>query len=175
MTTPLLPEQPPLRLQPLTDAAFAPFGRVLHWTPAAVADEAINGGSARRLALVGDARLTAEGGRAVLSISRAAARTLPMRLTEVERHVHGSQAFVPLGARLRLAVVVARPGAAPSAADLAAFVTNGQQGVLLAPGTWHHALLALDAGDFLVLERRAQAADCDLHTLPAPVQLLSAG
>jgi ureidoglycolate lyase len=71
--------------------------------------------------------------------------------------------------------VVARPGAAPGVADLAAFVTDGTQGVLLAPGTWHHALLALDAGDFLVIERRADEADCDLHTLDLPVVLQPLG
>jgi ureidoglycolate lyase len=167
----------PLRLQALTDAAFAPYGRVLHWPAPGAADgaEPINGGTALRAELVGDARLTGAAGRAVLSISRALARVLPMLLTELERHQHGSQAFVPLGGARRLAVVVARPGAAPGAADLAAFISDGTQGVLLAPGTWHHALLALDAGDFLVIERRGEAPDCDLHPLPRPVMLAGAG
>jgi ureidoglycolate lyase len=73
-----------------------------------------------------------------------------------------------------MVLVVARAGPAPTdAAQLAAFVTDGTQGVWLAPGTWHHALLALDAGDFLVIERRGELPDCDTVTLARPVALLA--
>jgi len=59
-------------------------------------------------------------------------------------------------------IVVAPAGEAPTAAGmLAAFVTDGRQGVVLAPGTWHHALLAVDAGDFVVVERAGAVVDCD--------------
>ena len=37
-----------------------------------------------------------------------------------------------------------------------------RQGVVLAPGTWHHALLAVEGGDFAVVERRAAQVDCDV-------------
>ncbi|WP_338138203.1 ureidoglycolate lyase [Comamonas aquatica] len=33
---------------------------------------------------------------------------------------------------------------------------------MLAPGTWHHALLAVEGGDFVVIERRAAQVDCDI-------------
>ena len=99
-----------------------------------------------------------------------------MALQEMERHSLGSQSFIPLGAARRLVLVVARPGAAPRGlADLAAFVSDGAQGVWLAPGTWHHPLLALDAGDFLVVERRAAAVDCDVVPLQPPVWLAAPG
>lgn len=158
--------------QPLTDAAFAPYGRVLHAPPGQAPTEMINGGTAQRFELLPDALLTGAGGRPVLAISRAAARSLPMALQVMERHALGSQSFAPLGGARRFVVVVAPPGPAPQAADLRAFVTDGQQGVWLAPGTWHHALLALDAGDFLVVERRADAPDCDEAPLAEPVRLL---
>ncbi|HEY0201794.1 MAG TPA: ureidoglycolate lyase, partial [Burkholderiaceae bacterium] len=74
----------------------------------------------------------------------------------------------PLGAR-RFVIVVAPAGAAPGAADLEAFITDGCQGVTLAPGTWHHALLAVDAGDFIVVERAADTVDCDLCRIDPPV------
>jgi ureidoglycolate lyase len=162
----------PLRPQPLTDAAFAPYGRVLQVPADGRGGHPINGGTTQRFELLADAALTAEGGRPVLSISQAQARVLPMALVEMERHALGSQSFVPLGAARRLVLVVARPGPAPrEIGDLAAFVSDGAQGVWLAPGTWHHPLLALDAGDFLVVERRSGAVDCDVVALQPPVWL----
>lgn len=161
-----------LQAQPLSDAAFAPYGRVLQVPANGAGGQPINQGTAQRHELLSDAMLTAHAGRPVLSISRAQARVLPMALREMERHALGSQSFMPLGAARRLVLVVARPGAAPRGlADLAAFVSNGAQGVWLAPGTWHHALLALDAGDFLVVERRSAVDDCDVAPLAPPVWL----
>lgn len=161
-----------LQPQALTDAAFAPYGRVLQVPAGGAGGQAINSGTTQRFELLADAQLTAGAGRPVLSISRAQARVLPMALGEMERHALGSQSFLPLGAARRLVLVVARPGPAPQGlADLAAFVSDGAQGVWLAPGTWHHPLLALDAGDFLVVERRAAEVDCDVVALRPPVWL----
>jgi len=155
-----------LRVAPLTPQAFAPFGTVIE-APAAGGRD-INGGNARRFDLLDNLQLDAAGGRPMLALFRAAARSFPHAVAEMERHALGSQTFVPLGER-RFVIVVARAGEAPAAAgELAAFVTDGRQGVVLAPGTWHHALLAVDAGDFVVIERAAGAVDCDLCTLPAP-------
>jgi ureidoglycolate lyase len=165
-----------LQVQSLTDAAFAPYGRVLHVPADGAGGQPINAGTSQRHELLADARLTAEAGRPVISISRAQARCLPMALVEMERHVLGSQSFMPLGAARRLVLVVARPGPAPRGlADLAAFVSDGAQGVWLAPGTWHHPLLALDAGDFLVIERRSAEPDCDVVALQPPVWLAAPG
>lgn len=157
----------PLRLvpAPLTPAAFAPYGTVLQ-APGG-AGRSINGGSARRFDLVADLQLHTHGGRAALAIFSAQARRFPHAVDELERHALGSQCFVPLGVR-RFVLVLARPGPAPQAHELAAFVTNGEQGVALAPGTWHHALLAVDAGDFVVVERAAAQVDCDEHRLARP-------
>jgi ureidoglycolate lyase len=163
----------PLIPQALTDAAFAPYGRVLQVPADGRGGQAINDGTSQRFELVADALLTADGGRPVISISRALARQLPMELVGMERHRLGSQSFVPLGAARRFVLVVARADvpAEALAEHLQAFVTDGSQGVMLAPGTWHHGLLALDAGDYLVLERRGDAVDCDLADLAPPVRL----
>ena len=156
----------PLVAQPLTSTAFAPFGTVIE-APAS-GGRLINIGNARRFDLLGDLQLSADGGRPMLALFRAQARSFPHEVTEMERHALGSQAFVPLGER-RFVIVVARAGDAPeSAGDLAAFITDGHQGVVLAPGTWHHALLAVDAGDFVVIERAADAVDCDVCWLREP-------
>jgi ureidoglycolate lyase len=154
--------------KPLTAAAFAAFGTVIaapagrgHW---------INEGTAERFELLADLQLTRDGGRPVLSLSRASARSFPFTLREMERHALGSQSFVPLGVR-RFVVVVAAAGSVPEAGDLQAFITDGQQGVCLAPGTWHHGLLAVDAGDYVVVERRGDVIDNDTCLLDEPRQL----
>jgi ureidoglycolate lyase len=153
-----------LTVQPLTQQAFAPYGTVL--AAPANAGRSINGGNAERFDLVGDLQLGSAGGRAMLALFRAQARRFPHEVTEMERHALGSQTFVPLGKR-RFVIVVAQAGDAPSADTLAAFITDGLQGITLAPGTWHHALLAVDAGDFVVIERAAGAVDCELCALSA--------
>jgi ureidoglycolate lyase len=50
------------------------------------------------------------------------------------------------------------------------FLSNGRQGINLRPGTWHHALLCLgEPSDFLVLDRLAEAPDCEEWTLDQPL------
>ena len=163
--------------QALTDTDFAPFGRVLQVPADGQGGHAINQDRSQRFELVADALLTAGAGRPVISISRALARVLPLALVVMERHRLGSQSFVPLGAARRFVLVVAAAEVpAEALADhLQAFVSNGTQGVMLAPGTWHHGLLALDTGDYLVLERRGDVVDCDLTALAPPVRLTLAG
>jgi len=149
--------------KPLTSQAFTPYGIAIE--APAVEGRPINGGNARRFDLLDDLRLDAEGGRPMLALFRAQARRFPHEVSEMERHALGSQTFVPLGDR-RFVIMVARAGEAPtSAKQLAAFVTDGRQGVVLAPGTWHHALLAVDAGDFVVIERAGGGVDCDICLL----------
>ena len=153
---------------PLTPTAFLPFGAVLQ-APAGPG-RPINAGSSERFDLVDDLQLGAEGGRAQLALFRAQARQFPLQVHEMECHRWGSQTFVPWGV-VRFVVVVAPAGEMPSGGEIRAFVTDGRQGVVLAPGIWHHALLAVDAGDFLVIERAAAVVDCELHRLDPPVRL----
>ncbi len=153
--------------QPLSAAAFARHGTVIGGPPPGPG-RWINGGTTERFDLVDDLALTAAGGRPTLALFRAQARAFPHGVQDLERHTLGSQTFLPLGRR-RFVLVVAPPGPAPLPTDLAAFVTDGHQGVCLAPGTWHHALLAVDAGDFAVIERHAAVVDCDEHRLASAV------
>lgn len=154
--------------RPLTAAAFDPFGTVIE--APGVDGRPINAGTSQRNDLVDDLQLSAAGGRPMLAVFRAQARPFPFSATELECHKLGSQTFIPLtGARI--VVLVALPGAHPDCDHLAAFVSNGRQGIVLSPGTWHHALLAVDAGDFAVIERAAQTEDCDIARLPAAVRL----
>ena len=164
---------PSLKAQPLTAAAFAPFGQVIAFdaaTAATVPHCTINSGNSVRYDLIPNMQLTAQGGTPMLALFRAQARTFPLNIGEMERHTLGSQTFIPLGTQ-RFVLVVAAASAPCHAHALQAFITNGRQGVMLAPGTWHHALLAVEGGDFAVLERRAGQVDCEVQAMPAGLQL----
>jgi len=164
-----------LRPQPLSAALFAPFGAVLEgFNTPPVQARPINDHSCWRLDLPLNLCFEQEGGQAGLAIYRADARAFPMPVDVLERHVLASQSFIPLEGS-RFVLVVAAPNALPGPDDVQAFISNGRQGVTLHPGTWHHALLAVDAGSFVVLERQPPAGgtmDCELTTL-AETLLLS--
>jgi ureidoglycolate lyase len=158
---------------PLDPIGFAPFGTVVAASGglAAHGGRPINAGSSMRFDLSDDLCVTAQAGRPVLAVFRAQARRFPFRATELERHRLGSQLFVPL-AGVRSVILVAPAGEAPDPDRLVAFRCDGRQGVLLAPGTWHHPLLALDDGDFVVVERAGAQIDCDVALLPVPVEVV---
>ena len=171
-----------LQAQPLTATAFAAYGDVIG-IPAAAAHatvdaahaggpgvRAINGGTSLRFDMPGGLDLHAQGGKPCVAVFRAQAQALagPWRL--LERHRLGSQTFIPL-AGARCVVLVARGDPAPDPETLAAFSVDGAQGFTLHADTWHHGLIALDEGDFVVIERRAAAVDCEFAELAQPVTL----
>jgi ureidoglycolate lyase len=157
-----------LRLEPITAEGFAPYG----WLASADDRPArpINQGSSQRVDAIGELSLTAEGGTPCLAMFRAQAQGLSGPWRMLERHRLGTQTFVPLGG-VRYVVLVATGQAAPEPASLAAFLVAGHQAVTLRAGTWHHALIALDAGDFIVIERWAAQVDCELAPLAEPITL----
>ena len=143
--------------EPLTSAAFGPYGEVIE-PGAARQDYAVNQGTAVRFDALATVDAGAAGGRAVISIFRAQPRALPFKVGMLERHPLGSQAFVPLHPSLRYIVVVADD----PAGTLRAFLATGGQGVNYRRGTWHHPLIALDrGGDFLVVDRAGEGGNCD--------------
>jgi ureidoglycolate lyase len=151
-----------LRVEPLTRAAFAPFGEVIE-AAAATDRYAINSGTTERFHDLARIDASREDGRPVLSIFRAQPRQLPFTVTMLERHPLGSQAFVPLSRLPYLVVVAADPAAEPRA-----FLARDGQGVNYHAGTWHHPLLALEAvSDFLVIDRAGPGNNCDEVELAA--------
>ena len=152
-----------LRAQPLTAAAFAPYGDVIAGADAG--GRAINAGTSMRVEMP-DPDLLDAGGKPSLSVFRARAAALPLPIRVLERHRLGSQTFLPLG-EVPWLVIVALGDAAPDLTSLAAFRVTGREGVTLRRGVWHHPLVALADGDFAVLERRGAEVDCDLVDLEA--------
>ncbi len=156
--------------EPLTAAAFAPYGDVVESSEQQVA--AMNAESFERFDDL--CSVEAHAGHVAISIARCrTVTTLPHRFDMIERHPHGSQAFVPL-TPCRMLVVVAPAGEPAAAAHLRAFVSNGRQGINYHRGTWHMPLIAFDAGqEFLIIDRVGDSPNCDLHYLDEPVILLN--
>jgi ureidoglycolate lyase len=155
---------PALRIIPaqaLTAAAFAPFGDVIAAT--APASTPINAGTAQRFDDLTRLDLNAHNGSPCVAIFRTTeqSHTAPYRLTLFERHLLGSQTFVPMGQGRCLAVLA--PGdAQPDEERIQVFIVEPGQGVTLRRGVWHHPLITLGAADVLVIERSADAVDCEI-------------
>ncbi|MBD1203197.1 MAG: ureidoglycolate lyase [Rhodobacteraceae bacterium] len=149
-----------IRTEPLSAAAFAPFGDVLE----ATGDfRLINAGLCRRHH---DRALLDFGadGRAGLSIFKAEPRALPYRFDLIERHPEGSQAFLPMTADPFLVIVAESPAHTPRA-----FLTDGAQGINLHRRTWHGVLTPLYLpGLFAVVDRIGTTPNLEEHRYPAP-------
>jgi ureidoglycolate lyase len=160
-----------LKTIPITSAHFAPFGWLASGENLEIAKgRAINEGTSVRLDDCGELSLSAQGGQACLALFRAQARDLAQPCMTLERHRLGTQTFIPMGG-VRYVVLVALGDSEPDMASLSAFIVNGDQAVTLRADVWHHGLIALDSGDFIVLERSAKEVDCEFATLKQPVYL----
>ncbi|WFF41064.1 ureidoglycolate lyase [Salinicola endophyticus] len=140
-----------LNAQPLTAAAFAPFGEVID---ARVGESfAINGGRTQRHHALAKVDIRDAATPPLISIFVSQPVTLPLEVALLERHPLGSQAFMPLHEE-RFVVVVAPPGDDIDPSAIRAFVTDGRQGVNYRAGTWHaiHSVLERE-GEFLVVDR----------------------
>lgn len=150
--------------QPLTAAAFAPFGDVLE--AVGPPDRLINQGLCGRFH--DRARLDfGADGRAGISLFSAEPRALPYRLEMVERHPEGSQAFIPMTAAPFLVIVAPDEGGRPGRP--LAFLTAPGQGINLARGTWHGVLTPLSApGLFAVVDRIGPTPNLEEHWFAEP-------
>lgn len=151
-----------ITLQPLTSENFAPFGDVI----ACQGNDYfhINDAHTERYhalvttEIIGDAK-------AGISIFRNIQSTnIPFKISMLERHPHGSQAFIPMQGQKFLIVVAPNLNAdQPDISNLQAFITNGSQGVNYRAGTWHHPLLTLESpSDFAVVDRIGSGSNCDV-------------
>lgn len=158
-----------LKAEPLTPAAFERFGDVID---SRVADSfPINGGRTQRYHDLAKVETLGDEARTLISIFVSQPVELPLKLSFLERHPQGSQAFMPLHGE-RFLIVVAPPGDAIDPADVRAFVTDGRQGVNYRAGTWHAIQSVLEReGEFLVIDRGGAGNNCDEHPLEVCVTL----
>ncbi|WP_428429682.1 ureidoglycolate lyase [Pararhizobium sp.] len=139
-----------LTIEPLTQAAFAPFGTVIEADPETM--RLINGGSTERFHALGRADVSGEDARVIINIFRGQPRSFPYNVTMMERHPLGSQSFSPLGGGSWLAVVASDEDGKPGLPRV--FLATGAQGVNYGRNVWHHPLMAVGAvSDFLVVDR----------------------
>ncbi len=138
-----------IRTEPLTTTAFAPFGDVLDC--AGLPDRLINAGLCGRY----DDRARLDfgpDGRAGISMFNAQPRELPYKLTLLERHPDGSQAFIPMTQEPFLVIVAADDNGVPG--QVRAFLTAPGQGINLLRNIWHGVLTPLHSpGLFAVIDR----------------------
>jgi ureidoglycolate lyase len=130
-----------LKLLPLTQEAFAPFGRVLV--------QPTNG----RLDLIEELENARANAKARLSLATLEPVALPYTATEMEVHPFSSQAFVPVDlSRFIVLVAPGRGDGGPDTDRMQAFVCDRAAGIMYAANVWHHPMRVLDRqGSFAVL------------------------
>ena len=131
----------PIVAQPLDEAAFAPFGKILR-VP-----------SEGRRDYIDELENLRPSGRARLSLASLQPTAMPMTATELEAHPYSAQAFIPVDVSRYLVLVAPKAAdGGPDAERMQAFVATPGMGILYAAGTWHHGMRALDRpGIFTVL------------------------
>lgn len=156
--------------RPLTRAAFAPFGEVLDaegWEN----HYPINAGKCERYHALAAAEATGPNARTILSVFKATPYAFPLKLTMVERHPLGSQAFMPLSPRPFLVVVAQDDGGRP--AEPRAFVTKPGQGVNYPRGRWHGVLTPIgEPQDFLVVDRAGDGTNLEEFHFEEPYEVV---
>ena len=150
-----------LKPEPLTAAAFKPFGDVVEIDGAQ--HYPINQGFAERYNDLAQVDASATN----VSIVVARPRPKPIVLERMERHPLGSQIFYPLQDQPWLVVVCGDPG---DHATFRAFAATGRQGVNYARNVWHHPLLVVDADSrFMVVDRKGGGVNLEEKILDVPV------
>ncbi len=149
--------------KPLTSEAFSAFGDVIE-----ASDDsnsfAINDGFTQRYHDLAKVDVNDKQGHAIVSIFRSTPLVQPIAIKMMERHPHGSQAFIPMGENPYLVVVA--PAGEFKLNRIEVFIANSNQGVNYHKGTWHHFCLALNSiSDFLVVDRGGAGDNCDVLEL----------
>ena len=147
---------------PLTRENFAPFGDVI----AAGGDHyPINAGKTERYHALARPEAAGLGGHVLISLAKATPYDLPLKLTMVERHPLGSQAFMPLSPRPFLVVVCHDEDGKPGTPH--AFLTEPGQGVNYPRNTWHGVLTPIgEPQDFLIVDRGGEGDNLEEFFFP---------
>lgn len=152
----------------LTRENFAPFGDVIDTD--GEGHYPINGGKTERYHALARPEATGPAGHILISIFKATPYEFPLRLAMVERHPHGSQAFMPLSPRPFLVVVCHDESGVPATPH--AFLTRPGQGVNYPRNLWHGVLTPIgEAQDFLVVDRGGAGNNLEEFFFPEPYEI----
>jgi ureidoglycolate lyase len=149
--------------KPLTSAEFTLFGDVIE-TSENVKNFPINDGFTQRFHDLAKVDVDDNNGHTLVNIFRSTPLAQPIAIKMMERHPHGSQAFIPMGDNPYLVVVA--PAGELDVEKIEVFIAKSNQGVNYHKGTWHHFCLALGSeSDFLVVDRGGEGDNCDVVEL----------
>lgn len=152
-------------IEPLTRAAYAPFGEVIE--TAGAQHYPINAGMTERYHDLAKVELGGVHARPLVSIARGQHYELPLTLNMVERHPLGSQAFHPLTQRPFLSIVAPDEGGVPGRPR--AFLTAPGQGINMAMNIWHGVLTPLgETSDFLIIDRGGEGNNLEEYFFEEP-------
>jgi ureidoglycolate lyase len=120
--------------QPINEEVFAPFGQLIHRPKQA--------GSSSDL--VDELTNLRSHAQPKLSVAMVASAEMPLAATQMERHIHSSQAFIPINCDRYLIIVAPHTQAGqPDASAMRAFIVPGDVGINYKADTWHHPIKAL--------------------------------
>lgn len=153
---------------PLSRENFAPFGDVIeiggdnHYP--------INGGKAERYHALATADATGSNASVLISMVRGTPYAFPLKLTMVERHPFGSQAFIPLSPRPFLVVVCHDGPDGPETPH--AFITAPGQGINYRRNLWHGVLTPIgESQDFLIVDRGGDGSNLEEFHFSHPYEI----
>ena len=145
-----------IKVQPLTMAAFAPFGDLFDISGAP--DKIINQGNCARYH--DRAAMDFTDGAAGISLFDAKPRCLPYQLDMMERHPLGSQAFIPMNYTPFLIVAAQDGGGTPGRPK--AFLSASGQAINFHRNVWHGVLTPLHKpGLFAVVDRIGEGSNLE--------------
>ncbi len=146
---------------PVNAAAFAPFGTIID-APRALGERK----------MFNDWLQPVEGLGLQFHINAVGPSAAPIMLTQIERHPHAAQAFVPMDvSRYVVTVAPSRSDGAPDLSALLSMELPGTLGVIYNAGVWHAGVTVLDrTAHFAVLMYRG-APDDDVFRSFEPITI----
>ena len=154
--------------RPLARENFEPFGEVIDFDTDS--HYSINEGRCERYHALAKPEATGPNGHVLINLFRGTPYDFPLKLTMVERHPFGSQAFIPLSPRPF--VVVACPNGPDGPGEPVAFLTAPGQGVNYPRGLWHGVLTPIgEAQDFVVVDRGGDGSNVEEFHFSHPYEI----
>tara|TARA_B100000470_G_scaffold199310_1_gene170333 strand:+ start:288 stop:782 length:495 start_codon:yes stop_codon:yes gene_type:complete len=122
----------------------------------------INAGYAKRFDNLTNINTSREKGETIVSIFSSLKRVFPMKISMMEKHPLGSQAFMPMKETTFLCFV-APPGQTPEITKIQSFIIPPKTGINYKPGIWHFPLISTENTDFLVIDRKGPGKNLIIH------------
>ena len=144
----------------ITSKNFKKFGEVI--STKKIKPININNGYAKRFDNLCKINTSLKKGNTIMSIFSARKRKFPMNIKMMEKHLLGSQAFIPMK-ETKFLVFVAPKGKKPNVKKIESFIIPKQTGINYKPGIWHFPLISIKNMNFLVIDRKGIGNNLAIH------------